>query len=408
MKKIVTLSVLLASITSCDYIGSTRVKNLIDLTTKLENQASTESVNLGSVSNVDVYSSRSYSRVTQGNIIGQPEIVNNIAYSIDEKGYASAYALDKRKLLWREDVSKSIEKNFSSGGILHYRGNIYIANGSRDLIILDAKNGNEIIRKTFPDIIRSKPAIIGDLIIAQTISNQVIAYNINSSEFEWIHEGNQESIASRADAHPIVHKSNILVSYSSGEVVYLNKNGQELWRYYLADVNASVSSPGFDSEIVLTTPIIEGDNVYFATSRNKILKINLNNGTTIWSKDAEDIQSMQILGNSLFVTNNARQIAALSLGNGSVKWAGDLISESYRKARKPKPTLFQAPFLSKSKNGGNAVNVVAANGELYHFPMSAGKLPNKPIILSIKEEVSYFWTDQAGRLYFVIRNFFRF
>ncbi len=393
MKKIVISFLLSMLLASCDHIGSTRVKNLIDLTPRLEIETTTPlKLTNGQKDPFTTSKTKSY-KLSKRTIIARPAIAKKTIYSVDKEGYVTAFSLKEKKILWTTDIAKGVlDRNFNTGGVLFSDNKLYVTNSSRYLVILDAKSGHEIIRKEFPDIVRVKPVMANDkLLLIQTISNQLIAYDIKSSKLIWMNEGGIETISTRNHVHPVVYNDHALVSFSSGEVLYVDVNtGKEKWRYNLT-TTSDVGLPSFDPSVIVTTPIISGNYAYFATSNGKVIKIDLDNGAPAWLRQADDVQSMSLIGPNLFITNNARQIAALSAHNGRVSWIGNLISGKDRSAKKPKTTLLQDAFVSKTTQGF-AVNVIASNGELYQFNTNAsGNLPEQPSIRKIGKNVRYHW-----------------
>jgi outer membrane protein assembly factor BamB len=393
MKKLVAFLLISGLLSSCDNIGSTKIKNLIDLTEKLTIESKvipriTEAME-------DPYPTETQKNYTisRNSIISEPAIAKKIVYTTDSKGFVSAFSIKEKKILWRTNIAGDlVEKKFHDGGILYSNGKLFVTNGTRYLVILDANTGREIIRKQYPDILRAKPVMAPkDLLLVQTASNQLIAYNIESSKFIWLHEGGIETISSKNQVHPVLHNNHVLVSYSSGEVVYLDiDTGVEKWRYNVSN-SYNAALPNFEPLTITTLPIIDRDFTYFATSKGKIVKLNLQTGIPVWVKDAENIQSMQLHQNNLFVTNNARQVASISCDDGSVNWIGNLISQKDRSKKKPKPVLFQAPFIAKSGEGFS-VNVIGNNGELYKFTTDiSGPLPLEPVIISIDKGSIYNW-----------------
>lgn len=390
---------------ACDNIGSTKVKNLIDLTPKLEVEV--PRTHLFSTGRDDPFKEKkahSY-KISNKAIIAEPTIAKGVLYSVDKQGYVNAFSLKEKKLLWNKNISGSeVDRYFNSGGLLFSDGKLYVTYGSRNLVVLDTATGNEIIRKEFPDIIRGKPVMVDDkLLLVQTISNQLVAYNIKSSKLMWMHEGGIEIISSKNHVHPIVHNGHVLVSYSSGEIVYLDaSNGSELWRYTLS--NSELGLPSFEPAVIITKPIISANFAYFATSNGKIVKLDLHEGKEVWVKLAEDIQSMILHDNNLIVTNNARQIALLSAADGKVNWTADLISTKERMSKKPKTVGFLDPFVVK--NGNNyTVNIVASNGELYQFTTNdLGQLPDQAVISVIDKDIRYYWISCCNATIHLISN----
>ncbi len=81
---------------------------------------------------------------------------------------------------------------------------------------------------------------------------------------------------------------------------------------------------------------------------------------------------MSISGDTIFLTNNARQIAAASSLDGSVIWASDLINPKETKKDKIKPSIFLTPVVSEDNvillsKGGEAFIFDAMNGALIKY-----------------------------------------
>lgn len=409
MKKIILFALLPILLNSCDHFGSGRVKNLIDLTPKLEVE-SKEKLNFSSAQLKENKfldkKAKSY-KLSKNTIITKPAIAKGVIYSTDVKGFVSAYSLKEKKILWQTDIAKrSHDRNFNDGGILYNDGKVYITNSSRYLVVLDAESGDEIIRKEYPDIVRNKPVMATDrLLLVQTISNQLIAYDIKTSKFLWLHEGELETISTRNHVHPIVYDGHVLVSYSSGEIVYLDaQSGKEKWRYSLTSIS-DIGIPSFDPSVIVTVPIIKDEYAYFATSDGKLIKMDLDNGAPAWVKSAEDIQALSLFGDYLLVANNARQVAALSSHNGKVLWVGNLISQQERSKKTVRTALFQDPFVTKNGNSF-IINVIASSGELYQFkPDSSGFIPSEPTIKKIAKNVKYHWmSGRSGELHLITEH----
>lgn len=411
MKKIITALLLPFIIVSCDHIGSSRVKNLIDLTERLEVEAASPLKFEDEEKTIDTHAKTKAYKLAKNKIIAKPAIAGGVIYSVDNKGYVSAFSLELQKILWSTDIAKNVlDRSFNSGGILFSDGKLYITNSSKYLFILDAKSGHELVRKEFSDVLRAKPIMATDrLLLLQTISNQLIAYDVESSKVMWIHEGAIETITTSHQIDPVIYNGHALVSFSSGQVLFINVNtGQEKWVYSLTNLS-DVGLPSFEPSVIVTAPMIQKNYAYFATSNGKIIKIDLDNGTPAWLKKVDDVQSMKLIGSNLLITNNARQIAALSTHNGTINWIGDLISAKDRGAKRPKTTLFQDPFVTKTKDGF-AVNVIASNGELYEFNTdSFGNLSKEPKIIKIVNHVKYHWISCCnGKLHLINNNYVNF
>jgi outer membrane protein assembly factor BamB len=411
MKRIFIVFLLPMFLVSCNNLGKTNVKNLIDLTERLEVETS-DVLNVKGAEKkpISFAKTKSY-KLAKNSIIGQPAVAKGVMYSVDSKGYVSAFSTKTKKILWSTDLAKgTLDRGYNIGGVLYSNGKLYVVNGSRYLIILDAENGHEIIRKNFPDIVRIKPVITADnFLIVQTVSNQLIAYDVQSSKFVWMIEGGLETIATRNAVAPMLYNGNVLVSFSSGEIVFADaKTGEQKWHYNLT-TTSDLASPSFEPALLVTDPIIKENYAYFATSNGDLMKMDLDNGAPSWSRKIYDVQSMSMVGDTLFLTTNARQIAGVNAHSGKIAWVGNLISIKERSAKKVKPVAFQAPFVTK-EDQGFAVNVIAGNGELYRFNSGEnGRLPEIPEIIKVENNINYHWISCcSGELYLITNSHVRF
>ncbi len=405
MKKHILLILLpIIFLSSCDYIGTSRIKNLIDLTDKLTIETTKKPIVSSAKEDPFIDKWKAWHIISKDSIISPPIMVGDMIYSIDKKGYVNAFSLKYRVKSWSTNiVGNNKEKTFYGGGILYNDGKLFVTHGTRHLIILDTKTGREIVRKEFPDLLRLKPVkITRNLILVQTVSNQIFAYNTENYKIAWRHYGNLETISSKAHAHPVVHNGFVIASYSSGEVFYINAiTGEPKWNYMLSTIS-DIGLPSYDPSVIVTPPIISGNNVYFATSNNKLVKLSLDSGIALWKKEVEDIQTLLLHEGNLFITTNARQVAALNIIDGKVSWIGNLITPKERKKKRPKPVYFQIPFISKHNNNWS-LNVIASNGELYKFISdNNGILPEDPEVMNIaKDVISY---DFAYKNYIYLFN----
>ena len=396
------LLILSLTIVSCNNFGSRKIKNINELTPLLSinsNEQITVNVDLESPFKDSI---KSYA-VAKSKIISNPVFAKGTLYSVDSKGVVTAFSVKEKRILWSQDVAgKIFDKSFVGGGVAYNNEKLFVTNGSRFLIILNAKTGHELKRKEFPDIIRNKPVLLSEKeVIIQTISNQVFDYNVDTANMVWQHEGIVETLTSRKHIDPIIYNDKVIISYSSGQMVNLEgKTGQEIWRVNLAN-DQDLSLPNFDPSSISCQPIIEGNNIYVSSSTNKITKLNAENGQVVWQIDASDIKSMSLNGNNLFTTNNAKQIVALSTIDGKIKWISDLDFKLDR--HKAKAASFLNPLVLKNANGWELA-VIDNIGGIYSFAGNNGNLETTPILTKIMKNAEYSGVTCCGNIYIIADN----
>ena len=402
MKRLISLLLPFIILSACNGLGPKRTKNIVELTPKLSLQ-SNEPIYINASSdiyafNFNMLKNKQYS-FAKNRTITEPVFVGDTIYTLDVKSNVSAFSIEQNKIIWSYNLSRSTKDNYLGGGILHYNGKLYATYGSRTLVVLDAKSGYEIIRKKLPDIIRTKPVMLNDsTVLVQTISNQTIALNAETLKAVWEHEGLSEVLSASYFVTPIVHQDSVIITYNSGQIFALNtKNGEVKWNVDFANFDR-VAIPNFEEASILCLPIYDNKNLYIATELGKLIKLNLDTGAVIWKVDAEDIQSLSLIGNSLFATNNARQIAAFNPETGLVKFVADL--NDGKDPKKLKSAIFLAPFIAED-NVGKSLNIISANGILYSFNLDdTGHLNIIPNIVKIVRNIRHYDLTPNNDLYF--------
>ncbi|HJD56127.1 MAG TPA: PQQ-binding-like beta-propeller repeat protein [Rickettsia endosymbiont of Pyrocoelia pectoralis] len=404
IKNIITAILLVPfMLSACNSLGPKRVKNIVELTPKLALQ-SNEPIYLDSAANIyafnpNILKNKQYS-FAKGRTVAAPVFAGDMVYALDIRSNVSAFSIGQNKVIWSNNLSKNKKDNYIGGGILHHNDKLYITYGSRTLVVLDAKSGYEIIRKELPDIIRTKPVMLNDnTVLVQTISNQTMALNAETLKNIWEYEGIKETLSASYFVTPIVYHDSVIVTYNSGHILALNiKNGEVKWNFEFANLDR-IAIPNFEEASILCTPVVDHNNLYIATGLGKLIKLNLETGGVIWQVDAEDVQSMSLIGNSLFITNNARQIAAFNPTTGQVKFVADL--NDGKDPKKLKSSVFLAPFASQDDSGKQNLNVISANGILYSFNLSDDANLNAiPNIVKIIKNIRYYGLTTNNNLYF--------
>ncbi|WP_375326377.1 PQQ-binding-like beta-propeller repeat protein [Candidatus Tisiphia endosymbiont of Nemotelus uliginosus] len=399
MKKQLLAAFCLIFILGSCGIGSQKTKNITELTPKLI-------VEDDEVIKVDPLINDFTPKMLQGKeyviathqIIAEPILYQDVIYNIDKRGNVSAFSNKSKAIIWSYNISINKNDHYSGGGLLYHNGKLYVTYGSRFLVVLDSASGHEIIRKELPDIIRIKPILIDGInILVQTISNQILVMNIENLNFVWQHENMFETLSSSYHVAPIVQNGHIIVSYNSGEIVVLNRQGKVLWtRNISLDQGAGV--PNFEASSIICKPVVHNSSLYIASSSGKLMKLNIIDGKILWHTKAEDIQSISLTGNTLFITNNAGQVGAVSTETGKIKFVASLISPNTKKL---KASLFLAPIISKFGNGWQ-LNVISNKGELYSFQSdNENNLVAYPQIDKIAKNIGYYGKTMEGNMYFI-------
>lgn len=395
MKKIILLLPLLLA--SCSNIGPQKTKSLVELTPRLEAEISSIFDFDNGIVDESISSYKSYV-IAKHNIISAPLFSDGVFYVVDISGSVSAFSNKEKKIVWSVDASQNKRDDHIGGGIVKRGDRLYITNGSRYLIILNAVDGTEVSRKEFPDIIRIKPVFIDEnTVLIQTVTNQLLAYNLDSAALVWQNEGTAEILSNSKYIESIVHNDLVIAFYNCGGISALTKDkGEKRWSIDLAAAaNNEINTPGFETIGLSCKPIVIADELYVASANGKLLKINIDSGAIVWENNIKDVQSMSLSNNELLLTTSAKQLAIIDPSIGKIQSVHDL----GLKANKTKAVAYLTPFVSHN-DATIYINIAASNGELI-------KLKNEgddQFILQIAKAMknaTYLGFTCCGKLYLV-------
>jgi len=164
------------------------------------------------------------------------------------------------ELKWQ--LNKNGLKNRGASAAV-YENLLYVIS-DKSLFIIEASNGNVIVRKEFPfnlDV-TSSPLLTDDAIIFGSVNNGIIAVDKETLEPKW--------------------------QFQTGDALI-----------YTAPYTRKVSAT------VETSPVLSGETVYFGASDGCLYGINKTNGELIWkhSTGAPILSSVAISGNTLIATD---------------------------------------------------------------------------------------------------------
>lgn len=403
INKILVVTVLASMLIGCqDGVCSKKIRTIVELTPKLmkESNDSIDVIPETIDSTVQNILKLPKYNITKSQIITPPTYSADILYCADNQGKVYAFSVNDRRLVWVKDISTIGQKDYIGGGVNFYNNKLYVTNGSRSVVVLNAHTGNELFRKQFPDIVRVKPILLNEnVILVQTISNNLIAYDMLNAKIVWQHEVAFEPISSSTYVSPVIYKDYVIACYNSGQLVALDlKTGQEKWDVSLLDGNG-MNLVSFEPTTLLSNLMVEDNYIYVVSSIGKIMKIDMLSGSVIWSRSAKDVQAISLNGNSLFIVNNAKQVAVASKMNGSITSVADIEVED----KKKKAVKFISPIISQTDNKV-LLNIIGNNGKMYNFEIVNKEIIKHDSTINVPVNVEYGGVTPSGQLYLVTDN----
>lgn len=402
MKNIITISLLLALLTSCG--GKT--SNIVSFSTPLIQEDSGETIKIPHRENLhnwisnnkninigidsDFRKFKHHKLALKSKISASPIISDGKIFILSEDGYITAFDETSLKKLWSTDiVSKASKSSYMWGGITHHQGKLFVTNGSRKFDIIDASTGQILFSKQFPDLLVTTPVIGDGIVLLQTMSNQIYMLALSNYAVVWDHSGNAETIQGGNAVNPVIAHNNIaILGYTSGQVAAVNlQNRQDVWQM---DLSSDNSMPEYTPVNLAAEPIIEDKFTYLADNNGKLFKIHLETGATSWVKNIDDIRTVNETINALIITTNGRQVVAVDKANGKVIWATNL-AEKGKTRNKWNPINYVSTLVIN-----DMFRIYTSKGEYYSINLTNGNIEER---LNVVSKASFVTVTDKVRIF---------
>lgn len=392
MIKKILISCLFLTLGACNKLGSKKTYDIVDLTPRVQAEAHSQIVSIptsqelsswgenSSFPNPNIFNIKSGSDFSVGKftklyseaIIADPVIVENKIFILNNKANISSFDSKNLNKIWSYDLDVK-SKNHSTGGVVYHQGNLYITYGARELVILNAESGKEILRKSLPDISKTKPLIINDNIIVKLIDHTLIAFN-HKGETTWSPlTFPSEMLVFSQQFSPIHTKNLIILNNPNGDLIALNNKGEVRWSLSISD--DSKYDFNLDSSDISSKIVFDQSNIYVSGGLNHFAAINLESGKIVWDKKLYDIKNIWRAGNYLFAVNNASQALCFDKNNGKVLWATDLEV----KLGKKETSEFVSTLIINDK-----LYIATIKGVIYELNPISGEVIN---IYNVKKDI---------------------
>jgi len=259
----------------------------------------------------------------------KPAAAYNTIYSASRDGDVYAYDITNGKEKWHTDVSDLEHKSgffdnkksaMLSGGVTVGENKVFVGSENGKLFALDALSGDLAWQSTVKGEIIAKPAVDSGIVVVNTVSGIVEAFNSADGKKAWLIEQEVPPLSLRGTSSPVIASGGVLIGSAAGDVtVFMLASGQEGWT---AQVGEATGSTELDRVIdVDSSSVVFGDKIYAISSRGNLTAIDLRSGRVIWKRQFSSYRSIAIDGNRIFITDVKGHVYSLDRINGLEQWS---------------------------------------------------------------------------------------
>ena len=325
-----------------------------------------------------------------GKLTASPVIGNGRIFTIDARGYVSAFTAGGGKRIWRTGLTPQNEKDVEGygGGIAYSAGRVFAATGFGTVVALDASSGKQLWTKKVGGPVRSSPTAADGIVIAVNNSGRTYGINAEDGSERWVFRGLPQRSSILTNASPAITNGKAVIPYASGDVVALDlATGAPAWTETLARSRVRTSLATMSDA---SRPVVAGDIMFAVGHSGRMIATSMSSGERLWTKTVRGTQPPAVAGNTVYVVDVDGRLQALQKSDGGTRWALKL----------PKAKTWSGPVLAGNKlwlvsNTGQLVGVDPAQGRVVSQRSLSTPVYIAPIVAANR---MYVLTDKASLL----------
>ncbi|MCA0043667.1 PQQ-like beta-propeller repeat protein [Celeribacter litoreus] len=298
-----------------------------------------------------------------------PVAAQGLVVAMDAEARLTAVSASSGEVVWSVDLTTVGEKAAGvSGGALAISGDVlYATSGFGDLVALDLKTGGELWRQRLNAVGAAGLNVYDGLIYVVAGDGQVWAVNTSDGRVKWQLSG-PETVTSRVGAaSPAVTDRIAVLPFASGDIYgVFRKGGLRLWSASIAGQRQGVVYANVSD--ITSDPVIVGNTMYVGNQAGRYAAFELEGGTRLWTADEGAYSPASVVGGSLFIVTDRNELVRLSARTGERIWGVQLPLYTKQRERQRKSVFAHYGPIA----AGGKIWVASNDGWLRGFDPASG------------------------------------
>ncbi len=330
----------------------------------LNNQNFLGNIYLSSVDNKFLKKKIGKNKLSLSKITTQPLIYKNNIFLSDDKG--TIFNVDEYgDIIWKKNIYKKIYKKiYKNLTFAIYEDNIYVADNIGFIYAITSDSGKLIWIKNHGVPLKSKIKVFDNKIFLINQDNRLICFNAKNGSIIWNIRSASSFIKSQNFLSLALSKQgDVVASTTSGELLKVNSiNGNIDWSLNTLGISSAATDFFKSSDIVIIN-----ESIIFS-NHQAIFSFNLNNGYTNWRTKVGSITTPIIDGKNIFFVTEYGYFVIISLDTGEIISSTNILTILKGSKQSTKITGFIM--------GSGKIYSVTQNGYLIVSSSTSGKVEN--------------------------------
>lgn len=239
----------------------------------------------------------------------EPILTGDLVITANSVDGVVAYDRRNGHQRWRLDIKDGVE-----GGAQLADGLLYFGASDGQFYAIHPDSGRVLWTYPLKAEGLAVPLVQGGVVYVLGGNNVAHALNAKTGKLLWIYNRREASnLSVRGGAQPALAGDKVLMGFSDGSLVALNKtSGALIWE---TNLNQNLRFKDVDA-----SPVIDGTTVFVSSYDGALYALDVSDGHILWNVDDGGYSRVLIRGGFLFYTSSSGYTMALEKHSGKVLW----------------------------------------------------------------------------------------
>ncbi len=254
-------------------------------------------------------------------ITADPVIAGGRIFTLDAKAQVQATSTGGA-VLWRADLTPPADEpgDGSGGGLATDGASVYVATGFGRVTALDAATGRVRWVQALQAAGTSAPTVANGVVHVVSRNSRAWAIEADSGRVRWVFSGIPAVAGFAGGAGAAVAPGSVIFPFPSGEVVSVfAEGGLERWSTIVAGARLGAAAGRATTDIG-GDPVVEGGVVYVGNVSGRIVALDAESGTRLWTATEGTTGGLWLAGGSLFTVSDISELVRIDAGSGETVW----------------------------------------------------------------------------------------
>ena len=357
--KIMGLLVALLPICACNSIEK---RNEVVPVKKLPAVSSQSKERLAKLWSANTGASRGKSYAVLSPVVGGSKV-----YAVDAKGQVSAYDKKTGKRAWKVSAGHNVSSGLSpaESGVL--------AVGAYNLTYIDGNTGQLRWQVSLDDEVFALPSVKGRYAYVHTLGGAILSLDLTDGNVAWRYSSQTPGVVIRKSSKPAVIGDKVVAGLANGNVVALKQfDGTPIWEQQVA---VATGKTDFQRMVDITSdPVVDDSNLFISSYNGNLMSIDHSYGSVNWKRSFSSMSGGTSYNGKLYFSDAKGHLWCFSANSGDEVWHLDALQGRMLTA----PVIFNGILYVGSNDG--YLHAIGLNGKyLNRLSISKG-VSKSPVI----------------------------